>query len=103
MRSAILKACLHGRLTTSSDFCDLSVKESSMAHAKFDSIFNRFLPGEITRRCQQLTTSEIEECCVDRSKLIDLLQARYGYARKRAEKEVELFFGEFQDRLRMAA
>jgi hypothetical protein len=30
------------------------------------------------------------------------LQARYGYARRRAEKEVDLFFGEFHDRLRMA-
>ena len=74
-----------------------------MAHAKFESIPNRFLRGEITRRWQELTTSDIEECCADGSKLVDVLQARYGYAKNRAEKEVELFLGEFHDRLRMAA
>jgi hypothetical protein len=79
------------------------VKESSMANAKSDSGSNRFFRGEVTRRWQQLTTSEIEECCGDQSKLIELLQARYGYAKTRAEKEIELFFGELQDRLRMAA
>lgn len=74
-----------------------------MAHAKFNGKSNLLIRGEIMRRWEQLTTSEIEECCTDRSKLIELLQARYGYARRRAEKEVELFFGDFQDRLRMAA
>ena len=74
-----------------------------MAQMKLESISNRFIRGEITRRWEQLTNSDVEECCADRSRLIDLLQSRYGYARKRAEKEVELFFGEFQDRLRMAA
>ena len=74
-----------------------------MAQANFDSVSTRFFRGEITRRWQQLTTSDIEECCTDRSKLIALLETRYGYARSRAEKEVELFFGEFHDRLRMAA
>jgi hypothetical protein len=61
------------------------------------------LLGEIRGRWQQLSVSEVEECCADRSKLIDLLQARYGFAKRRAEKEVELFLGEFQDRLRLAA
>ena len=74
-----------------------------MARAKSDSGSNRFFRGEITRRWQQLTTSEIEECCADQSRLIELLQARYGYAKTRAEKEIDLFFGELQDRLRMAA
>jgi hypothetical protein len=74
-----------------------------MAQAKFDSVATRFFRGEIMRRWQELTTSEIEECCTDRSKLSEFLQVRYGYARTRAEKEVELFFGEFQARLSMAA
>ena len=74
-----------------------------MAQGNFDSVSSRFFRGEIMRRWQQLTTSDIEECCVDLSKLSALLQARYGYARSRAEKEVDLFFGEFQARLRMAA
>lgn len=73
-----------------------------MAHA-FEWQPRRLLLGEIRRRWEQLSNSEAEECCVDQSKLIDLLQSRYGYARRRAEKEVELFRGEFQDRLRLAA
>ena len=74
-----------------------------MANAKFNSNPNRLLCGEMTRRWQQLSTSDIEESCADRSKLIEALQARYGFAKARAEKEVELFFLEFQTRLRMAA
>jgi hypothetical protein len=74
-----------------------------MASGESGSVFNRFLSGEISCRWQQLTTSDVEECCAERSKLIDVLQARYGYARKRAEKEVDIFFAEFQARLRMAA
>jgi hypothetical protein len=74
-----------------------------MAQANLDAVPTRFFRGELMRRWQQLTTSDIEECCMDRSKLSGFLQARYGYARSRAEKEVELFFGEFQARLRMAA
>jgi len=73
-----------------------------MAHA-FDRHRNRLLFGEIRRRWEQLSNSEIEECSGDQSKLIDLLQMRYGYAKRRAQQEVELFFREFQDRLRMAA
>jgi hypothetical protein len=74
-----------------------------MAHPKLAVHSNRLLCGEITRRWQQLTSSDIEECSSDRTKLVDVLQARYGYAKRRAEKEVDLFLGEFQDRLRMAA
>jgi hypothetical protein len=74
-----------------------------MAHAQIHTIPNRLLRGEILSRWEQLTTGDIEECGSDRSKLIDLLQARYGYAKRRAEKEVDQFFGEFHDRLRMAS
>ena len=63
----------------------------------------RLLLGEIHGRWEQLSNSEVEECSQDRSRLIGLLQERYGYAKRRAEKEVELFFGELQDRLRLAA
>lgn len=73
-----------------------------MAHA-FERHSSRLLLGEMGRRWEQLSSSELEEGSADRSKLIGFLQARYGYARRRAELEVELFFGEFQDRLRMAA
>jgi hypothetical protein len=74
-----------------------------MTHATFEWHQSRLLPGEIQNRWKQLTTSDIEQCSADRSKLIGLLQARYGFAKGRAEKEVELFFGQFLDRLRMAA
>jgi hypothetical protein len=87
---------------STSDFSVVFFKESHMAHA-FEWQPSRLLLGEIRRRWGQLSSSTVEECSIDQSKLIDLLQARYGYAKKRAEKEVELFLGEFQDRLRLAA
>ena len=74
-----------------------------MAQVKESLSPNGHLRGEITRRWQQLSTSEVEECAADRSRLIDALQTRYGYARRRAEKEVDLFYAEFMARLRMAA
>ena len=74
-----------------------------MTHATFDWHGSRLLPGEIQNRWKHLTTSDIEECSADRSKLIGMLQTRYGFAERRAEKEVEHFFGQFLDRLRMAA
>jgi hypothetical protein len=74
-----------------------------MPHAQIDKIPGRLLRGEILCRWGQLTVGDLEECGSDRSKLIDALQSRYGYAKTRAEREVELFFGDFKDRLRMAA
>lgn len=74
-----------------------------MAHAHSDRHLNRLLRWEILSRWGELTEADIEECGADQSKLIEVLQARYGYAKRRAEKEVDLFFSEFQDRLRMAA
>jgi hypothetical protein len=74
-----------------------------MAQTNFGSVSKRSFRGEIAHRWQQLTDSDIEEGCTDRSKLRRLLEVRYGYARSRAEREVELFFGEFQARLRLAA
>jgi len=84
------------------DFGGSSFKESRMAHPN-GLIPRRLLRGEIMCRWHELTSSDVEECTSDRAKLIEVLQARYGYARRRAEKEVELFFLEFRDRLRLAA
>jgi hypothetical protein len=72
-----------------------------MAHANRDP--KHLLRGEIMRRWEYLTLSDVDECCSDQSRLIDMLQYRYGYLKRRAEKEAELFFCEFQIRLRMAA
>ncbi len=74
-----------------------------MANVMYNNNPNRFLRGEITNRWEQLTPIEIDECCADQSKLVDILQARYGYVKRRAENEADLFYGEFQDRLRMTA
>lgn len=74
-----------------------------MAPAQPEKHFNRLLRGEILSRWKQLSITDIEECGSDRSKLVDVLQTRYGYVRSRAEKEVELLFGEFHERLRRAA
>jgi hypothetical protein len=73
-----------------------------MALARSNS-YSPLLRGEMLRRWEQLTNSDLDECGDDRSRLINLLETRYGYAKRRAEKEVALFFGDFQDRLRMAA
>jgi hypothetical protein len=74
-----------------------------MAQTNFGPASTQCFRGEIAHRWQQLTTSDIEECSRDRSKLRGLLETRYGYSSSRAEKEVELFIGEFQNRLRLAA
>ena len=59
-----------------------------MAHAHSDPHLNRLLRWEILSRWGELTEAEVEECSGDQSKLIDVLQARYGYAKRRAEKAV---------------
>jgi hypothetical protein len=74
-----------------------------MAQVKESLNPNRHLRSEITSRWQLLSNSEVEESCVDRSKLISFLQNRYGFVRRRAEQEVQLFYLEFQQRLRLAA
>mgnify|MGYP003578929714 CR=1 FL=1 len=74
-----------------------------MAHKQVEKKSDRVFCGGILRRWEQLTTRDIEVCVTDRAKLTDILQARYGYAKRRAEREVELFIGEFLDRLRLAA
>ena len=74
-----------------------------MAQPNFESVSNRFLRDEIARRWEQLTSSDIEECSADQTKLPRVLEMRYGFAHRRAEKEADLFIGEFHDRLRLAA
>ena len=64
---------------------------------------NSHLRNEISYRWPYLSTVDVDECCADQAKLIDVLQSRYGYSKKIAEKEACLFLGEFQNRLRMAA
>ena len=64
---------------------------------------NRHLRAEIARHWEQLTASDLDECCDDSIRLIDILQRRYGFVKRRAIQEAEAFFREFEERLRMAA
>jgi len=64
---------------------------------------NTHLRSEIARHWGQLTASDLDECCADRIRLIDFLQIRYGFVERRAQREAENFFDEFDERLRMAA
>jgi uncharacterized protein YjbJ (UPF0337 family) len=59
--------------------------------------------NELTYRWKQLTLDELDRVQGERDHLIVLLEERYGYARRRAEKEVDLFVNEVVDRLRRAA
>jgi uncharacterized protein YjbJ (UPF0337 family) len=59
--------------------------------------------NEVNFRWQHLTSDEIDRVQGKRDHLVVLLERRYGYARRRAEKEVDLFVDEFADRLRRAA
>jgi hypothetical protein len=74
-----------------------------MAQTQSTGSYGHLLRGEILCRWEYLTAADIDECMSDRTRLIDLVQSRYGYTKRRAEKEVDLFFGDFQDRLRLAA
>ncbi len=74
-----------------------------MAQVKESFTPNTHLRSEIMSRWHLLSTAEVDEGCTDRSKLITFLQNRYGFAQRRAEQEVNLFYLEFQNRLRMAA
>jgi hypothetical protein len=74
-----------------------------MAQVKESFIPNPHLRSEIMSRWQLLSTTEVEESSIDRSKLIALLQNRYGFVQRRAEQEVDLFYLEFKHRLHLAA
>ncbi len=63
----------------------------------------RFLLGELLSQWTMLTQKETETCLDDHQKLIRLLQERCGFSRQRAEQELDIFFGEFHDKLRRAA
>jgi uncharacterized protein YjbJ (UPF0337 family) len=51
----------------------------------------------------QLSSDDLDGIDGGRDKLIGLLERRYGYARRRAEREVERVLTEFEDKLRRAS
>jgi uncharacterized protein YjbJ (UPF0337 family) len=58
---------------------------------------------ELNHRWQHLTPDDLDRVHGKWDDLVVLLERRYGYARRRAEKEVDLFVSEFSDRLRKAS
>lgn len=59
--------------------------------------------NEINHQWKQLTAEEVERVEGRRDNLVVLLERRYGYARRRAEQEVDLIVTEFADKLRRAS
>jgi len=59
--------------------------------------------SELNYQWTELTSSELDQVDGKRDNLVFLLEHRYGYARRRAEREVDLFVSEFEDKLRRAS
>ncbi len=58
---------------------------------------------EVSSHWTQLSADELDGIDGKRDNLVWLLERRYGYARRRAEREVERVVTEFEDRLRRAS
>ena len=59
--------------------------------------------NEINYHWNQLSSDEVDRLEGRRDNLVILLQRKYGYARRRAEREVERVVTEFEDKLRRAS
>jgi len=59
--------------------------------------------NEINHQWTELSPDDVDGIDGTRDNLVVLLEAKYGYARKRAEREVERVVTEFEDRLRRAS
>ena len=52
--------------------------------------------GEVKKWWGNLTDDDLDRIAGERDKLIGRLQERYGYARERAEEEVDRRFSEYE-------
>ena len=59
--------------------------------------------NEINRHWTELSSDDLDRINGRRDHLVVLLESRYGYARRRAEREVERVVTEFMDKLRKAS
>ena len=59
--------------------------------------------NEVNYYWTQLSSDDLDGIDGRRDNLIGLLERRYGYARRRAEREVERVLTEFEDKLRRAS
>lgn len=71
---------------------------SDVLEAKWNKFRN-----EINCNWNQLSSDEVDGVQGRRDNLVFLLQRKYGFARRRAEKEVDRVVTEFEDRLRRAS
>lgn len=55
------------------------------------------LKGEIKEQWGDLTDDELNRIDGQRDKMVGLLQEKYGYARDRAERELDQFLGRYSD------
>jgi uncharacterized protein YjbJ (UPF0337 family) len=53
--------------------------------------------GEARKQWGKLTDDELDQAQGNAEKLTGLVQEKYGYARERAEREVNDFLGRFKD------
>jgi len=59
--------------------------------------------SEVNYQWTQLSSDDLDGIEGRRDSLVCLLERRYGYARRRAEREVERVVTEFEDKLRRAS
>ena len=59
--------------------------------------------NEINYHWTQLSSDDLDGIDGRRDNLVGLLESKYGYARRRAEREVERVLTEFEDKLRKAS
>lgn len=59
--------------------------------------------NEINSEWADLSSDEVERVDGQRGNLVFLLQRKYGFAKRRAEREVERVVTEFEDKLRRAS
>jgi len=59
--------------------------------------------NEINHYWSELGADDLDRVDGERDNLVILLERKYGYARRRAEREVERVVSEFEDRLRRAS
>jgi uncharacterized protein YjbJ (UPF0337 family) len=59
--------------------------------------------SEINCHWTELTSDDLDQINGRRDNLVILLESRYGFARRRAEREVERVVKDFEDMLRRAS
>ena len=59
--------------------------------------------NEVNYYWTELSSDDLDRINGRRDKLVVLLESQYGFARRRAEQEVERLVSEFEDKLRRAS